>query len=87
MSDDGPSIASALKYSIADHAPRVIAHGEGELAKKIIALAAEHNIKIVQDDALAMDLRLLNIEQHIPERLYLIVAEILSVILKENGKL
>lgn len=86
MSDHAPDIASALKYSVGNNAPRVIAHGSGELAKKIIALATEHNIKIVQDDALATNLDALDIGQEIPEQLYMIVAEILGAIIKEKGQ-
>ena len=80
MSDRRRLIASALRYSVTDSAPRVIAHGEGAVAQKIIDLAAAHNIDIVENDALAESLRMLDIEQEIPERLYLIVAEILAVI-------
>ena len=87
MSEKGCLIASALKYSIGDNAPQVIAQGKGEVAKKILALAAQYDVDIVQDSSLADRLITLNVQDEIPEQLYLIVAEILSVILdyKDNG--
>lgn len=84
MSESAPLIASALKYSVNDNAPRVIAQGSGRLAQQIIDLAAEHGIEIVQNDLLAADLHALAAGHEIPERLYVIVAEILSAIFAKS---
>jgi len=74
------TIATALQYSIGEHAPRVVARGKGHIAEEIIALAKRYNIDIVADRLLAESLIALEIEKEIPERLYGIVAEILAAI-------
>ena len=73
--------AAALKYSITeDHAPKIIAKGQGKLAEKIISLAQEENIPIHQNQNLIELLLELELGEEVPEELYEIVAEILSFI-------
>lgn len=85
MSDRAPLIASALKYSARNSAPQVIAQGEGRNAERILELAAANNIDIVQNERLAAELHSLDVGREIPEQLYVIVAEILSVIFRARA--
>ncbi len=71
-------VAVALEYSRDLPAPRVTASGQGEIAKRIIALAEEHGVPLVQDPALAKALSKLPLQAYIPEELYTAVATILA---------
>ena len=44
--------AVALEYAQGDRAPRVVAAGAGEIAKRILKLAEENNIPVRRDDSL-----------------------------------
>jgi len=68
----------ALAYDAADRAPRIVATGSGEIAKKILALAEEHNIPVKQDDSLVELLSKLELKAEIPESTYKAVATILA---------
>ncbi|MCL2184779.1 MAG: EscU/YscU/HrcU family type III secretion system export apparatus switch protein [Treponema sp.] len=46
-------IASALKYTKGDPAPELLASGKGREAERIIAIAHEEGIAVVEDAALA----------------------------------
>jgi flagellar biosynthesis protein len=46
-------LASAIAYSPEDPAPRLLASGQGREADRIIALAKESGIRVVEDSALA----------------------------------
>lgn len=69
--------AIALQYLEGDRAPRVIASGAGELAKRILQLADEHQIPVKRDDTLVDLLAKLDIGFEIPAEAYQAVAEIL----------
>lgn len=74
-------LASALKYNTnRDDAPRVIAQGSGEVADKIEELAKESRVPVYKDEKLARQLDNLSLGQEIPEKLYDVVAEILSFV-------
>jgi flagellar biosynthesis protein len=45
--------ASAIAYSPKDPAPRLLASGQGREADRIIALAQESGVAVVEDSALA----------------------------------
>lgn len=78
--------AVALKYdSTADKAPRVIAKGKGEVAKKIIEIAREHNIHVHNDPDLIEVLSQLDLNNEIPPDLYVVVAELLAFIYSLNS--
>lgn len=67
-------------------APRVAAKGSGELAKKILELAREHNVPIRQDpDLLALLIRV-DVLDEVPADLYQAVAEILAFIYDVNQR-
>lgn len=78
----------ALKYeSQRDIAPKVIASGYGEIAKRIIEIAKENNIPIYQDESLTDFLVKLKIGDYIPEELYKIVAQIFVWVWDISGKI
>jgi flagellar biosynthesis protein len=79
--------AVALKYDRKkDNAPRVIAKGRGEIAKKIIEVAQAHNLPLYEDKNLIQILEALDLETEIPPELYRAVAEVLAFIYRLNGK-
>ena len=80
--------AVALKYDRKkDNAPRVIAKGRGEIAKKIIEVAQAHNVPLVEEKNLIQILEALDLETEIPPELYRAVAEVLAFIYRLNGKI
>jgi flagellar biosynthesis protein len=79
--------AVALKYDRKkDNAPRVIAKGRGEIAKKIIEVAQAHNVPLYEEKNLIQILEALDLETEIPPELYRAVAEVLAFIYRLNGK-
>ncbi|MCA9595615.1 MAG: EscU/YscU/HrcU family type III secretion system export apparatus switch protein [Myxococcales bacterium] len=71
-------LAMALQYrEDEDEAPRVIAKGEGELARRMIDAARAYGVPVVRDVPVARALSELEIGDEIPEALYEAVAEIL----------
>jgi flagellar biosynthesis protein FlhB len=80
-------LATALRYEAdEDEAPSVIAHGEGELAQRLIEAAHLYNVPVVRDVPIAHALRELAVGEQIPEALYEAVAEILRELLGEEPK-
>jgi flagellar biosynthesis protein len=78
--------AVALKYDRKkDNAPRVIAKGRGEIAKKIIEVAKAHNVPMHEDKNLIQILEALDLETEIPPELYRAVAEVLAFIYRLNN--
>jgi flagellar biosynthesis protein len=79
--------AVALRYEHEkDDAPRVIAKGRGEIAKKIIEIAREHGVTVYEDDELVQFLARLDLNQVIPPELYQAVAEVLAFVYQLNGR-
>lgn len=75
-------LATALRYEAdEDEAPSVLAHGEGELAQRLIEAAHLYNVPVVRDVPIAHALRELSVGEQIPETLYEAVAEILRELL------
>jgi flagellar biosynthesis protein len=84
----GAEQAVALRYRThADHAPRVVAKGEGYIARKIKEIARAHGIPIRRDDDLVELLAQVDIDREIPPELYAAVAEVLSWIYRANESL
>ncbi len=70
--------AVALRYDREkEEAPRLIAKGSGELAEKIIEVAREKNIPVVEDKELTEALLRVDIYEEIPPVLYEAVAKVL----------
>ncbi len=75
--------AAVLKYNkVQDAAPRLVAKGKGYLAERIIALAKEHGIPIVENAELLKVLLELDENQYVPEIIYQVIAEIYAFIIK-----
>ena len=80
--------AVALRYDQEqESAPRVLAKGQGDLAERIIALAAEHGIPLHEDKDLVRLLGVLDIDVQIPPALYRALAEVLAHLYRTNAKL
>ncbi|MCQ6557936.1 EscU/YscU/HrcU family type III secretion system export apparatus switch protein [Paenibacillus mendelii] len=79
--------AVALKYEPGEQsAPVVVAKGRGRLAEAILEKAAENGVPIQQDSSLVEVLSKLDVDQEIPQELYLLVAEILSFVYRSDKK-
>jgi flagellar biosynthesis protein len=79
--------AAALRYAQGrDHAPRVVAKGKGKIAEKILALARQHNVPLVEDRNLMQMLEALDVDTEIPPELYRAVAEVLVFVYRLNNK-
>ena len=82
-------VAVAVKYNVEEmNAPRVLAKGTELIAKKIVEIAQQHNIPVVENPPVARALfRFVEINREIPPELYKAVAEILLFVYnlhKEN---
>lgn len=85
---DSKVVALRYKKEEGDRAPKVVAKGKGELARKILELAKESGVPIRQDSDLVEILYKLDLNEEIPPDTYLIVAEILAWVykLKKDNK-
>jgi flagellar biosynthesis protein len=88
MSDTPPkdiNLAVALEYERGTRdAPRVVAKGRGEIAKKIVEIAAESGVHIDANGPLAEALAGVNLDEPIPIELYEAVAEIIGFVLRAS---
>jgi len=84
-------VAVALKYNKEEmQAPRLIAKGTELIAKKIIEIAKEHGIPVIENPPVARALfRIVELNREIPPELYKAVAEILLFVynLRKNQKM
>ena len=80
--------AVALKYEPEERdAPYVVAKGVDNIAVRIIEIAEENDVPIVERPEIARSLyRLADIGEEIPEELYKAVAEILAFVFRLKGK-
>ncbi|MEE9390973.1 MAG: flagellar biosynthesis protein FlhB [Planctomycetota bacterium] len=79
--------AVALKYDGDAHAPRVVAKGRALMALRIIEIAEEAGVTIVENRPLARNLyRSVRVGDWIPERLFMAVAEVLSYVYRKRGR-
>ena len=81
-------LAVALRYEKGkDAAPQVVAKGRGFIAQKIIELAREHGVPVIENKPVAQTLfKDVEIGQTIPPDLYKAVAEVLAMIYRLKGK-
>lgn len=77
--------AIALEYD-GEAAPRVTASGEDALAERIVAVARENRVPLVENSELAALLGQLELGDEIPEMLYLCVAQIIAFAYTLRGK-
>jgi len=85
MIDNSPKFAIALEYD-GDQAPVVTARGHQYIADQILQLAEQADIPIHQDPGLAIILDQLDLGEHIPQSLYVVIAEILTFAYQLSGK-
>ena len=84
---DNPNKAVALKYDQEGaSAPKVVAKGQGEIAKKILQKADEFEIPIFKNKALAESLLNLDVDEQIPANLYKAVAEVFVWLMNSEQK-
>ena len=81
-------VACALKYVAEEmDSPMLIAKGTELIAKKIIGIAKEHNVPVIDNPPVARALfKMVDINQPIPPELYKAVAEILMFVYKMKNK-
>lgn len=80
--------AVALQYDRArTGAPKIVAKGNGLIAERLVQMAREHQIPVVEDKLLVEMLDQLSVNQEIPPELYQVVAEILVSIYRTEAKL
>ncbi len=78
--------AVALAYHPGDDpAPRIVATGRGEIARKIIQLAREHQLPLVQNKTLVDFLVQLPVGEPVPPVVYQVVAEIYAFVVNLEG--
>lgn len=79
--------AAALKYDPeSNEAPIISALGVGHIAEKIIESAEEHNVPVVENEALSDVLQTLSVGDAIPPQLYEAVAQILVFISRKDSE-
>ena len=79
-------LAAALKYEQGSGAaPRVVAKGKGEVARKIVEMAEASGIPIRKDADLAGLLSAIELDDEIPLEAFAAVAEILGFIYRANS--
>lgn len=78
----------ALRYNEdKDRAPKIVAKGDGEIAKKIKEIAQKNGIPIHRDDDLVELLAQIDLDREIPPELYSAIAEILSWVYRANNEM
>ncbi|GAB6045821.1 EscU/YscU/HrcU family type III secretion system export apparatus switch protein [Caminibacter profundus] len=81
------SKAVALKYkAYEDLAPKVIAKGQGEIARKIIKKAQEFDVPIFQNETLVNMLLSVEVDESIPPQMYNAVVEVFVWLYKLEEK-
>jgi flagellar biosynthesis protein len=85
--DKDINLAVALEYERGTRdAPRVVAKGRGEIARRIVEIAAESGVHIDANGPLAEALAGVNLDEPIPLELYEAVAEIIGFVLRASSE-
>ncbi len=80
-------LAVAIEYQEGMRAPKVLAKGPYRVAERIVKIAKENNIPVIQNIPLARAIyKTIDIGQEISPDLYLAMAEVLAYIYKLRGK-
>ena len=77
LQDNGPRKAVALLFDQV-RAPVLVAKGQGDFAQQIIDVAKAAGVHLAEDPVLAETLSYLQLQEEIPEDVYVAVATILS---------
>ncbi|MDP3315686.1 MAG: EscU/YscU/HrcU family type III secretion system export apparatus switch protein [Devosia sp.] len=81
------NLAVALEYERGTRdAPRVIAKGRGEVARRIVEIATEADVHIDANSPLAEALAGVNLDEPIPIELYEAAAEIIGFVLRASAQ-
>lgn len=78
--------AAAVKYRSSDAIPSLLASGEGDAARKILALAEKHGIPIQEDPSLSALLNQIPNGAEIPETAFSLMAEVLCFLYEMDKK-
>ncbi len=79
--------AVALKYDLEkDHAPKIVASGQGIVAEKILDAAKKNEISLHEDAGLVKQLIQYQVGTEIPPELYEVVAQILVFVDMVDGQ-
>lgn len=78
-------VAVALTYD-GEAAPRVTAKGRGEVARRILEVAAEHHVPVQENALLAEALSQVELDDQIPVEMYQAVAEVIGFVLRLRGQ-
>ena len=78
--------AVALAYHEGLYAPKVVAKGSGAVAEEILRRASEAGLYVHQSADLIKLLMRVDLDEHIPEALYLAIAEILAWVRRLEGR-
>ena len=80
-------LAVAVRYdATADEAPRIVARGSGDAARRIRREAMRSGVRIVHNRPLARSLYVVAVDSEIPEALYVAVAEVLALVGEVTGE-
>ena len=81
------NLAVALDYETGTRdAPRIVAKGRGELARRIVEVAEESGVVVEANGPLAEALAGVELDDTIPIELYEAVAEIIGFVLRASEK-
>ena len=84
----GREAAVALGYAPgSEQAPKALAAGYGEVAKRILELAKENHLHIHEDENLAQLLAQVPVGKEIPEDAYQLVAKLLAFLYQTDRKM
>ncbi len=93
MGDENQKKSNHIRRAVALHydpdkkqAPTIAASGRGWLAERIIALAKDNRVPIVEDNALVKVLNNLSLGEEVPRELYEAVAAIYAFILEADQR-
>lgn len=84
--DSKSDIAVALHYDGKDP-PRVTAKGHGDVARRILEIARQHDVPLQEDRHLVQVLSKIELGDEIPENLYRAVAEVIAFAYFVSGKM
>ncbi|MCK4707107.1 MAG: EscU/YscU/HrcU family type III secretion system export apparatus switch protein [Gammaproteobacteria bacterium] len=77
--------AIALEYD-GEQAPVVTAKGHQDTAEEILNIAQQENIPVYEDKELSALLDQIDLGDHIPQSLFVVIAEVLSFAYRLSGK-
>lgn len=86
QSDREAAVAISYDHGTGE-APKVVASGYGEIARKILEIARESNIHVHKDDNLVQLLARVPPGTEIPEHAYQLVAELLAFLYQTDRRL